>query len=298
MSFLSGFIAIVGRPNAGKSTLLNKLTGEKIAIISSKPQTTRNKILGILTEDDYQVVFVDTPGIHRAKNRLGEYMNKMVTSAIDEVDAALLIADATREIGTPEELLIKELKDKKIPTVLVINKTDAVAKETLLPLIEQFTSMHSFESVLLISAKQGDGIAEVMEEIKKYLPEGPMYYPDDMITDKTEREIAAEIVREKLLRLLDKEIPHGTAVETASMKEDDNIIRIEVNIYCEKSTHKAIIIGKNGAMLKRIGSYAREDMEKFFGTKVFLDLWVKVKENWRDSNFNISNFGFKDDMGE
>ncbi|MBR5219307.1 MAG: GTPase Era [Clostridia bacterium] len=294
MSFLSGFIAIVGRPNAGKSTLLNKLTGEKIAIISSKPQTTRNKILGILTEDDYQVVFVDTPGIHRAKNRLGEYMNKMVTSAIDEVDAALLIADATREIGTPEELLIKELKDKKIPTVLVINKTDAVAKETLLPLIEQFTSMHSFESVLLISAKQGDGVAEVMEEIKKYLPEGPMYYPDDMITDKTEREIAAEIVREKLLRLLDKEIPHGTAVETASMKEDDNIIRIEVNIYCEKSTHKAIIIGKNGAMLKRIGSYAREDMEKFFGKKIYLQTWVKVKDDWRNNNFMLKNFGFSE----
>ena len=262
MSFLSGFIAIVGRPNAGKSTLLNKLTGEKIAIISSKPQTTRNKILGILTEDDYQVVFVDTPGIHRAKNRLGEYMNKMVTSAIDEVDAALLIADATREIGTPEELLIKELKDKKIPTVLVINKTDAVAKETLLPLIEQFTSMHSFES--------------------------------DMITDKTEREIAAEIVREKLLRLLDKEIPHGTAVETASMKEDDNIIRIEVNIYCEKSTHKAIIIGKNGAMLKRIGSYAREDMEKFFGKKIYLQTWVKVKDDWRNNNFMLKNFGFSE----
>ncbi len=294
MSFLSGFIAIVGRPNAGKSTLLNKLTGEKIAIISSKPQTTRNKILGILTEDDYQVVFVDTPGIHRAKNRLGEYMNKMVTSAIDEVDAALLVADATREIGTPEELLIKELKDKKIPTVLVINKTDAVAKETLLPLIEQFTSMHTFESVLLISARQGEGVDEVMEEIKKYLPEGPMYYPDDMITDKTEREIAAEIVREKLLRLLDKEIPHGTAVETASMKEDDNIIKIEVNIYCEKSSHKAIIIGKNGTMLKRIGSYAREDMEKFFGKKIYLQTWVKVKDDWRNNNFMLKNFGFSE----
>jgi len=294
MSFLSGFIAIVGRPNAGKSTLLNKLTGEKIAIISSKPQTTRNKILGILTEDDYQVVFVDTPGIHRAKNRLGEYFNKMVTSAIDEVDAALLVADATREIGTPEELLIKELKDKKIPTVLVINKTDAVAKETLLPLIEQFTSMHTFESVLLISARQGEGVDEVMEEIKKYLPEGPMYYPDDMITDKTEREIAAEIVREKLLRLLDKEIPHGTAVETASMKEDDNIIKIEVNIYCEKSSHKAIIIGKNGTMLKRIGSYAREDMEKFFGKKIYLQTWVKVKDDWRNNNFMLKNFGFSE----
>jgi len=294
MSFLSGFIAIVGRPNAGKSTLLNKLTGEKIAIISSKPQTTRNKILGILTEDDYQVVFVDTPGIHRAKNRLGEYMYKMVTSAIDEVDAALLVADATREIGTPEELLIKELKDKKIPTVLVINKTDAVAKETLLPLIEQFTSMHTFESVLLISARQGEGVDEVMEEIKKYLPEGPMYYPDDMITDKTEREIAAEIVREKLLRLLDKEIPHGTAVETASMKEDDNIIKIEVNIYCEKSSHKAIIIGKNGTMLKRIGSYAREDMEKFFGKKIYLQTWVKVKDDWRNNNFMLKNFGFSE----
>lgn len=292
MSFLSGFIAIVGRPNAGKSTLINRLTGEKIAIISSKPQTTRDKILGILTEDDYQIVFVDTPGIHIAKNRLGEYMNKMVSTAMTDVDAALLVVDAMREVGTPEELLIKELKSKKIPTILVINKTDAVQKETLLPMIEKLTAMHTFEEVLLISAKNGDGTSGILDMIKKYLPEGPMYYPEDMITDKTEREIAAEIVREKLLRLMDKEVPHGAAVETYSMKEEDDIIKIEVNIYCEKSSHKAIIIGKNGSMLKKIGSYAREDMEKFFGKKVFLQTWVKVKDDWRNSNFMLKSFGY------
>ncbi len=293
--FKSGFIAIVGRPNAGKSTLLNKILGEKIAIISSKPQTTRNKILGIFTEEDCQIIFVDTPGVHRPRTSLGEFMINEVKSAIGGVDAAILVVDAGREVGDAEEEIIKNLKAQNIPAILAVNKVDAVQKENMLPIIAKLSGMYNFDDVIPISAKHGDGVDLLLDSIKKHLEEGPMYYPEDMITDKTEREIASEVIREKLLRLLDKEIPHGTAVEINAMHDEENIVKIEANIYCEKSSHKQIIIGKGGAQLKKVGTYAREDLEKFFGKKVYLQLWVKVKESWRNNNFMLKTFGYTEE---
>jgi GTP-binding protein Era len=292
--FKSAFIAIVGRPNAGKSTLLNRLTGEKIAIISNKPQTTRNKILGILNEENAQIVFVDTPGVHRARTRLGDYMNRVAINAIDGVDAAILVFDVSKEVGEAEEDIIKELKNKQIPAILVINKVDSVAREQVLPLIETFTKLYDFKAIVPISAIKGDGVDSVKSEIDKFLQVGPMFYPDDMITDKTEREIASEIIREKLLKLLEQEIPHGTAVEINSMKEEETIIKIAATIYCEKNTHKAIVIGRGGSMLKKVGSLARGDMEKFFGKKIFLELWVKVKDDWRNNNFMLKSLGYNE----
>ena len=292
--FKSAFIAIVGRPNAGKSTLLNRLLGEKIAIVSNKPQTTRNKILGILNDDDSQIIFVDTPGVHRVRTKLGEYMNRVAIGAISEVDAAVLVFDAGCEMGEIEEKIIDEIKQEGIPAVLVLNKIDTISHEAVLPVIEKFSAMYDFEAVIPISALKGDGIKAVKEEISKFLQPGPMFYPDDMVTDKTEREIAAEIIREKLLRILDKEVPHGTAVEIDSMKDEEKITKISATIYCEKASHKAIIIGKGGAMLKKIGSYARADMERFFDRKIFLELWVKVKDDWRNNNFMLKSLGFKE----
>lgn len=293
--FKSAFIALVGRPNAGKSTLLNKLTGEKIAIISKKPQTTRNKILGILTDENSQIIFVDTPGVHRPRTRLGEYMNSVAISSIGEVDAAVLVFDVTKEIGSVEEDIISEFKKKEIPAMLVLNKTDLVQKEDILPLISRFSEMFDFEAVVPASLIGGDGADIIKKELEAFLQPGPMFYPDDMITDKTEREIAAEIIREKLLRLLDKEIPHGTAVEIDDMKDEETITKISATIYCEKASHKAIIIGRGGSMLKKIGSYARADMEKFFDRKIFIQLWIKVKDDWRNNNFLLKSFGFKEE---
>lgn len=292
--FKSGFITIVGRPNVGKSTLLNALTGEKIAIVSNKPQTTRNKILTILTDDDSQIIFVDTPGVHAPRTKLGEYMNKVVTDAVDGVDAVLFVTEATGKLLNNEKEILEGLFNKKIPVILIINKADTVKnKEDMLSLIADASSVGEFASIIPISALKKDGIKVVLEEIKKIIPEGPMYYPDDMITDQTEREIVAEIIREKMLRLLDKEVPHGTAVEIEYMKEGDSLTKIGAVIFCEKASHKGIIIGKGGAMLKKVSSSARRDMEKFMGTKVFLQTWVKVKENWRDNPAAIQNFGYK-----
>jgi len=292
MSFKSAFIAVVGRPNAGKSTIINAIAGEKISIISKKPQTTRNKILAIVNEEDFQIIFVDTPGVHREKTKLGEYMNRVALGSISEVDAAVLVIDAQKGFGIPEEKICEELKREKIPTVLAINKVDAVKKEEILPLIAKAGEMMEFDNIVPLSALHKDGVDILFDEIKKFLIEGPMYYPDDMITDRTEREIAAETIREKLLRLLDQEIPHGTAIDVFEMKDEENILRISANIYCEKKAHKAIIIGKGGQMLKKVGSYARADMEAFFGKKVFLTMWVKVKDGWRNDNFMLKSLGF------
>ena len=295
-NFKSGFITIVGRPNVGKSTLLNALTGEKIAIVSNKPQTTRSKILTILTDDDSQIIFVDTPGVHAPRTKLGEYMNKVVTDAVDGVDAVLFVTEATSKLQNNEKEILEGLFAKKIPVILIINKADTVKnKEDMLSLIQDATSVGDFAAVVPISALKKDGIKAVLEEIKKHLPNGPMYYPDDMITDQTEREIVSEIIREKMLRLLDKEVPHGTAVEIEYMKEGDTLTKIGAVIFCEKASHKGIIIGKGGEMLKRIGSYSRTDIEKLLDKKVFLELWVKVKEDWRNSNFLLKEFGYQDE---
>ena len=295
-NFKSGFITIVGRPNVGKSTLLNALTGEKIAIVSNKPQTTRSKILTILTDDDSQIIFVDTPGVHAPRTKLGEYMNKVVTDAVDGVDAVLFVTEATSKLQNNEKEILEGLFAKKIPVILIINKADTVKnKEDMLALIADATSLGEFASIIPISALKKDGIKTVLDEIKSLLPLGPMYYPDDMITDQTEREIVAEIIREKMLRLLDKEVPHGTAVEIEYMKEGDTLTKIGAVIFCEKASHKGIIIGKGGEMLKRIGSYSRSDIEKLLDKKVFLELWVKVKEDWRNSNFLLKEFGYQDE---
>ncbi len=290
--FKSAFIAVVGRPNAGKSTIINKITGEKISIISKKPQTTRNKILAILNKEQYQLVFVDTPGVHRSGSKLGDYMNDTAMRAIGDVDATIFVVDAEKGFGIPEDKIINELNDKKIPTILAINKIDVIKKEEILPLIAEASGKMEFEAVIPLSALHSDGVSTLLSEAKKFLVPGPMYYPDDIITDRTEREIAADIIREKLLRLLDKEIPHGTAIEIYEMQDNGKILNIGANIYCEKSSHKSIIIGKGGAMLKKIGTYAREDMEKFFDKKINLTTWVKVKDGWRNDNYMLKNLGF------
>lgn len=294
-NFKSGFITIIGRPNVGKSTLLNALTGEKIAIVSNKPQTTRNKVLTILTDDDSQIIFVDTPGVHAPRTKLGEYMNRVVTDSVDGVDAVLFVTEATSKLQNNEKEILEGLFSKKIPVILIINKADTVKnKEDMLSVIQDATAVGEFAAIVPISALKKDGVKAVLEEIKKLLPLGPMYYPDDMITDQTEREIVSEIIREKMLRLLDKEVPHGTAVEIEYMKEGDTLTKIGAVIYCEKASHKGIIIGKGGEMLKRIGSYSRTDIEKLLDKKVFLELWVKVKEDWRNSNFLLKEFGYQE----
>ncbi len=295
MSFKSGFITIVGRPNVGKSTLLNALTGQKIAIVSNKPQTTRSRIISILTDSDSQIIFVDTPGVHQPRTRLGQYMNKVVINAEDGVDAVLFVTEAGKKLQENEKRILSDIFSKKIPVILIINKADTLKnKEDMLSQIEDASSFGSFSAIVPISALRKDGTALVLSEIKRLIPEGPMYYPEDMVTDQTEREMVSEIIREKMLRLLDKEVPHGTAVEIEYMKEGDTLTKIGAVIYCEKSSHKGIIIGKNGDMLKKIGSYARTDIERLLDKKVYLELFVKVKEGWRDSNFMLREFGYED----
>ncbi len=291
----SGMITIVGRPNVGKSTLTNTLVGEKIAIVTNKPQTTRNRIFGVVNSGDTQLVLLDTPGFHKAKTRLGDYMVKVVNDSVVDVDAIVLMVEPIAEIGTQEQLLINRIKEVGAPAILVINKIDTVAKEELLAVILKYSQAHEFEAIVPISARTGEGAEALLEEMKKYAEEGPQFFPDDMTTDQPERQIIAEIVREKLLLNLEREIPHGTAVEVTKFSERENeIIDVDVTIYCEKDSHKGIIIGKKGAMLKKIGEAARTDIEKFMGTKVFLQTWVKVKENWRDNQAQIRNFGYTD----
>ncbi len=291
----AGYIAIVGRPNVGKSTLLNAMLGEKIAIVSSKPQTTRNRILGILTRGEAQFVFVDTPGLHKPQNSLGDYMVAAANASIKEADGLVLMVDAAREPTGTEQNVIRYLKQSGIPAVLAMNKIDLCTPEQVAACIQKYAALHDFAAFVPLSAKNGKQVSDVLDECEKLLPEGEWFFPEDMITDQPERQMAAEIIREKLLRTLDKEVPHGVAVVIEEFTEQKDLIRIRAEIFCEKATHKGIIVGKNGAELKRVGSYARADLEQLFGTKVFLDLWVKVKENWRDSRAAVGNFGYREE---
>lgn len=287
--FKSGYVGIVGVPNVGKSTLLNKLAGQKIAIISAKPQTTRNKILAISTDDDAQMVFVDTPGFHKPRTKLGESMIKSVDETISDVDLLLLVVEPDENISSAEQDILERIGD--IPTVLIINKLDTSERLNLLPVIEKYNAVHKFCDIIPISTAKGDGVDELREIIKNHLPAGPMYYPDDMVTDQSEKQIVAELIREKALRLLNQEVPHGLAVEIIKMKEKENVCEISANIYCEKESHKRIIIGSKGSKLKSIGSQARVDCEKMLGKKVFMELWVKVKPDWRNSEQMMKEFG-------
>lgn len=291
----NGFIAILGRPNAGKSTLLNALLGEKIAIVSRKPQTTRTKINGILTRGETQYVFIDTPGMLKSsKNKLGDYMVKSIRSVIGGVDAAYIVCDAAKHVSDTERTIVESLKARKIPVILVVNKEDTVDAHRLAEAILEYSALTDFAAVVPMSAINAKGVDILLEETDRFMTEGEWFFDADMITDQPERSLAAEIIREKLLRTLDDEIPHGTAVVIEGFEESSKLIKIRADIYCEKASHKGIIIGHKGETLKKIGTYAREDMEAFFGIKVHLELWVKVKENWRDSVVNLHNFGFNE----
>ena len=291
----TAIITIAGRPNVGKSTLTNYLVGEKIAIVSNKPQTTRNRICGIVTKDNLQYIFMDTPGYHKARTKLGDYMVSTVRESISDVDATILVVEPIPSVGVQEEALIERIRATRCPAILVINKIDTVEKDKLLEVIAAYSATGAFDAIIPISAKTGDGVDVLLNECEKYAQEGPFLFPDDVTTDQPERQVMAEIIREKLLWCLDKEIPHGTAVEINTFSERDNgIIDLDATIYCEKVSHKGIIIGKQGAMLKKISSLARADCEKFMGTKVYLTTWVKVKENWRDSDFMVRNFGYSE----
>ena len=292
----SAFVAIVGRPNVGKSSLMNKLVGEKIAIVSNKPQTTRNKIMGVLTKDETQFVFIDTPGLHNPKNKLSEYMVKQINESVADVDAAVLVVDAEKEIGDPEKNLIENMKRSHMPAILAINKIDLIKDKTLLMAkIQDYMQLFDFDAVVPISALHGQGVDELLDEIEKFAEESPHFFPDDTLTDQPERVIAAEIIREKILRCTYDEIPHGTAVVIDRMKErkDKPIIDIDATILCERESHKGMIIGKQGQMLKKIGSFARADLESFLDIKINLTLWVKVKEDWRNRETVIKNLGFE-----
>ncbi len=290
----TAFIAIVGKPNVGKSSLLNKMLGAKVAIVSSKPQTTRTKIMGVLTLDETQLVFTDTPGFHKPHNKLGEYMNNAVGDSIGGTDAALFVVEPNGELNEKELELVKKFKQEKLPVILAINKIDMVKeKKELLSRILYLTKMYDFEAVVPVSATEGQGVDELIDEMKKLSVESPHFFPDDTLTDQPERVLAAEIIREKILRLMDKEIPHGIAVSIEKMRERESkeILDVEAVIYCERETHKGMIIGKNGSMLKKISTFARQDLEGFFEIKVNLHTWVKVKDNWRNRDGLIHNFG-------
>ena len=291
----TGFIAIVGRPNVGKSTLMNSILGEKVAIVSSKPQTTRNRITGIHTKGDDQFVFLDTPGMHSPKNSLGEFMVKAADSTMRDADAVVLVVDTGKDISAVEENVIAYLKKSGIPSVLALNKIDMYNREQIAETIAKYADKHDFSAFVPISARSGKNVDELLDECSKFLSESQWFFPDDMVTDQPERQIAAEIIREKILRTLNKEIPHGTAVVIEEFKDEGSLVSIRAEIFCEKTSHKGIIVGKNGAALKLIGTYAREDLEKLFGAKVYLNLWVKVKENWRESAKTVGNFGYRDE---
>ena len=295
MSTKTAMITIAGRPNVGKSTLTNYLVGEKIAIVSNKPQTTRNRICGIVTKGDTQFVFVDTPGYHRARTKLGDYMVNVARESIADVDLTILVVEPVANIGPQEEGLLEKIKASNCPAVLAINKIDTVEKEALLEVIAVYSQAADFKAIIPISAKTGDGVDALLAECQKYAVDSPFLFDEDLTTDQPERQVMAEIIREKILWNLDREIPHGTAVEITRFSErDSGIIDIDATIYCEKASHKGIIIGKQGAMLKKISTQARSDCEKFMGTKVYLTTWVKVKENWRDSDFLVRNFGYSE----
>ncbi len=296
MSFKSGFVSIVGRPNVGKSTLLNGITGEKIAIMSDKPQTTRNSIKAVITGENHQLVFIDTPGIHKPKNKLGNFMVHIAVESLNEVDAVLFLVEAdSLKPGSGDLYIIDQLKEVKSKVFLIINKIDLIDKSKLLPLINVYKDLMNFEAVIPISALKDLKQDSLIGEILKVMPEGPKYFPEDMLTDQPEKLIAAELIREKILQLVSDEVPHGVGVEVISFKqrEDKEIINIQANIYCEKDTHKGILIGKGGSMLKRIGSLSRHEIENLLGTQVFLELWVKVKPDWRNSDQMLKVLGYK-----
>ena len=291
----TAFIAIVGRPNVGKSTLLNAIIGEKIAIVSKKPQTTRNRITGVYTKAEDQYVFFDTPGLHNPRTKLGDFMVKTASQTLGGVDHAILVVEAREEVGDIEAQLISRFKADGMRAILVINKTDMVRAANIAKTIQAYSEAFDFDAVVPISAKNGKGVDIVIEECRQYLSEGEWFFSEDMITDQPERQIVAEIIREKILRSLDEEIPHGTAVTIEEWKEKRGVVSIRAEIYCEKATHKGIIIGKHGALIKQIGMQARADAERMLDAKVFLDLYVRVKENWRDSDFNVTNFGYNEE---
>ena len=292
----TAIISVVGRPNVGKSTLTNKLVGYKVAIVSNKPQTTRTRITGVLTQGDCQFVFLDTPGLHKPRSKLGDFMVKVVTDTVSEVDVAALVVEPKPEPGPAEESLIGQIQAGGIPSILVINKVDTVPREELLAVIAAYAEKHDFDAVIPVSARTGEGTDVLLAELKKFALEGPALVPEDMGSDQPERQIAAEIIREKMLRLLEREVPHGVAVGIERWNErEDGLVEMSATIYCEKASHKGIIIGKNGEMLKKIGKAARLDIEKNLDTRVFLELWVKVKEDWRNNTFQMRNFGYQDE---
>ena len=293
--YRSGFVTLIGRPNVGKSTLMNYLIGQKIAITSNKPQTTRNRIQTVLTTEEGQIVFVDTPGIHKAKNKLGEYMVNVAERTLNEVDVVLWLVEPTTFIGAGEKHIADQLRRTKTPVILVINKVDMVKKEEILPVIEAYRHICDFAEIVPVSARNGDNTEELVKTIFQYLPYGPQFYDEDTVTDQPERQIVAELIREKALHCLNEEIPHGIAVCIDRMKARKNIMDIDATIICERDSHKGIIIGKQGAMLKKIGSRARYEIEQLLDCKVNLQLWVKVKKDWRDSEFLMKNFGYREE---
>ena len=294
----TAMITVCGRPNVGKSSLTNALVGEKIAIVSDKPQTTRNRIYGVVNRGDTQYVLLDTPGLHKPRSRLGDYMVKVVRESLSDVECALLLVEPIAHVGEPERILLRRIEEEKLPVVLCINKVDTVEKkDDLLAVIAAYNEVYSgFDAIIPISARTGDGLDELLAQLQNYAQEGPQLFPDGMTTDQPDAQVCAEILREKMLQCLDKEIPHGTAVEVTRFTErDSGIIDLDVTIYCEKASHKGIIIGKHGDMMKRISTLARQDIEKFMGTKVYLETWVKVKENWRDNVNFIRSQGFNEE---
>jgi GTP-binding protein Era len=294
MAYKSGFVSVIGRPNVGKSTLLNAITGQKIAIMSDKPQTTRNTVRGVITNDKCQLVLIDTPGIHKPRTKLGEYMVNVASETMKEVDLILFLAEATVQAGNQDISIIEQLKKVKTPVFLILNKVDLASKEKLFPIIESYSKLMDFKAVIPISALKNDGVDIILKEALEYIPEGPQLFSEDMLTDQPEKVIAAEMIREKVLLNLDDEVPHGVGVEVTSFKErDDGLINIQATIFCEKASHKGIIIGKQGSMLKKIGSAARYEIERLLDTKVFLELWVKVKPDWRNSDSMLKNLGYK-----
>ena len=289
----NAMITVAGRPNVGKSTLTNALVGEKVAIVSNKPQTTRGRITGVVARGETQFVFMDTPGFHRARTRLGEYMDKVVRESVSDVDAVVLVVEPIASVGRQEAELIRQIRNSGVPAVLAVNKIDTVEKPELLSVIAAYAAAHDFAAIVPISAKTGEGLDALMDELEGFAEEGPHLFPDDVFTDQPEKQLCAEIIREKLLWCLEREVPHGTAVVVTRFEErEDGVVELDATIYCEKASHKGIIIGRQGAMLKKIGEMARRDMETLLDTKVFLQTWVKVKENWRDSQSLLRNFGF------
>ncbi|MFT9848660.1 GTPase Era [Aneurinibacillus sp. REN35] len=295
--YKSGFVAIIGRPNVGKSTLMNHIVGQKVAIMSDKPQTTRNKIRAVYTSEEGQIIFLDTPGVHKPKSKLGNYMNRMVENALREVDVILFLVDAAEKLGPGDEYIIEKLKEVKTPVYLVINKIDKVHPEELLPFIDRYKELYPFEEIVPVSALQGNNVQRLMEQLMSKLPEGPQYYPEDQITDHPERFVVSELIREKILHLTREEVPHSIAVVIEQMKpreENEHLIDIYATIYTERPTQKGILVGKQGSMMKEIGMRAREDIERLLGTKVYLNLWIKVKKDWRNQENLFKNLGFQD----